>query len=29
MRWKKFTLICGKFIQDTLYQILSESAIRH
>ena len=26
MKWEKFTLFCGKFIQDTIYEILSESS---
>jgi len=26
MGWKTFTLLCGKFIQDIIQQILSESA---
>ena len=25
MRWKTFAVLCNKFIQDTIYQFLSES----
>ena len=28
MRWKAFTLLYDKFIQDNIYQILSELAIQ-
>jgi len=26
VRWKTFVLLCGKYIQDNVYKILSESA---